>query len=83
MKTTLYSKLNSQANQPILNINGGTSSSSTYVGSCTSSGVYQRGWAIIHPSNPSGGAHATLDAAILMGQNGNTSTQVQIPTTLL
>jgi hypothetical protein len=79
VKTTLYSKLNSQANQPILNINGGTGASSTYVGSCTSSGVYQRGWAIIDASNPSGGAHATLDAAILMGQNGNTSSQVPNP----
>lgn len=78
-QTTLFSILNSQANQPVLNINGGTSGASTYLGSCNSSGVYTPRWAIIDASNPSGGAHATLDATILMGQNSEESTQVPKP----
>ena len=79
VKTTLYQTLNSQANQPVLNLNGGTSSASTYIGSCNSSGVYTRGWAIIDAAQPGTGTHATLDASQLMGQNSNTSNQVPNP----
>jgi hypothetical protein len=79
VQTTLFSTLNSQANQPILNLNGGTSSASTYIASCNSSGTYVRGWAVIDCSNPSGGAHPTLDATLLMGQSSNTATQVPNP----
>ena len=79
VQTTIYSYLNTTINQPFLNIDGGTSGSPTYIGSCNSSGVYTRGWAIIDCSNPSGGAHPSLDQAILMGQNGNTATQVPHP----
>jgi parallel beta helix pectate lyase-like protein len=79
VQTSLYSILNTQQNQPVLNLNGGTSSNSTVIASCNSSGVYTPRWAIIDASNPSGGAHATLDTASLMGQNGNTSRQVPNP----
>jgi len=79
VQTTLYSVLNSQTNQPVLPCDGGTTSAPTYIASCNSSGAYTRGWAIIDASNPSNGAHATLDAAILMGQNGNSTTQVPHP----
>jgi hypothetical protein len=79
VQTTIYSYLNATIDQPFLNVDGGTSGSPTYIGSCNSSGVYTRGWAIIDCSNPSGGAHPSLDQAILMGQNGNTSTQVPHP----
>jgi hypothetical protein len=79
VQTTIYSYLNSTQNQPFLNIDGGTVGSPTYIGSCNSSGTYVRGWAVIDCSNPSGGAHPSLDATLLMGQNGNSSTQVPHP----
>jgi Right handed beta helix region len=79
VQTTLYSLLNTQANHPLLNIDGGMQGSPTVVASCNSSGVYTRGWAIIDPANPVGNAHATLDTAQLMGQSSNTSTQVPHP----
>jgi hypothetical protein len=79
VKTTLYSIVNTQQNQPALNTEGGTSGASTYIASCNSSGVYTPRWAIIDCSNPVGGAKPTLDACILMGQNSESSTQVPHP----
>jgi hypothetical protein len=71
VQTTLYSIVNTQANIPAIKTNGGTSAASTYIASCNSSGVYTRGWAIVDPSNPAGGAPPTKDECILMGQNTN------------
>ncbi len=71
VRTTLYSIVNTQHGVPAISTNGGTAAASTYIASCNSSGVYKRGWAIIDPSNPAGGAPPTTDTCILMGQNTN------------
>lgn len=70
--TTLYAAYQAQPGTGagcIFNINGGTSSS-TYLGSCNSSGVYTPRWAVIDFSQPgSGGATVPTVAAFAMGQN--------------
>ena len=65
VQTTLFSLLSSGVTA--LNTNGGTAASRTVIASCNSSGVYTRGWAIIDPSNPAGGAHPSTDSINLMG----------------
>jgi hypothetical protein len=67
-KTTLYSKLQSMTTGAALMVNGGTASSPTYIGSCTSSGAYAAGWAIIDAANPSGGAAPVGASGIIIGQ---------------
>lgn len=82
VQTSIYSLLQGVtggSNTPVLSVDGGTSGSPTYIGSCNSSGAYVRGWAIIDCSNPSGGAHPTTDGAQLMGQCGDSGTQVPHP----
>jgi hypothetical protein len=75
--TTLLSLINGSANQPALNVNGGTSAASTYVGSCNSSGVYTPRWAILDfsPAGPSG----VTSGNYAMGQNSESATQVPKP----
>jgi hypothetical protein len=68
VQTTLYSVMQAMTTGAALKINGGTSSASTYIASCTSAGVYQARWAIIDGANPSGGAAPVSASAILMGQ---------------
>ena len=77
VKTTLYSIVSTQTGTPAIKTNGGTAAASTYIASCNSSGVYTRGWAIIDPSNPVGGAPPTKDTCILMGQNTNSVATTQ------
>jgi hypothetical protein len=68
-QTTLYSLMNGLgAQDAVLKVNGGSSSASTYLGSCTSAGVYKVGWAIIDGANPAGGIAPVSAQAITMGQ---------------
>lgn len=75
--TTLFAAYQGQPGDGsacIFNVNGGTSSASTYIGSCNSSGAYVAPvsgagpWAVIDFSNPSGGAAPTV-TAFAVGQN--------------
>jgi hypothetical protein len=75
--TTLLSILNGNANQPALNINGGTSSASTYVASCNSAGVYTPRWAVIDFAP--GGVGGITSGAPAMGQSSEEATQVANP----
>jgi hypothetical protein len=59
-------------NAPALGVNGGTSSASTYVASCNSSGVYTLGAATITALNPSGGAFPTVECPVI-GQGTGSS----------
>jgi len=68
VQTTLYAMYQAAGNPPVLRINGGTSSASTYIASCNSAGIYTPRWAIIDFSNPSSGAKPTVEA-IAMGQS--------------
>lgn len=68
VQTTLYSVMQAMVTGAALKIDGGTAGSPTYVASCTSAGVYRRGWAIIDCANPSGGAAPVSSGAVLMGQ---------------
>jgi hypothetical protein len=67
-QTALFSRYQAGGSAPVLVINGGTSSASTYIASCNSAGVYTPRWAIIDFSNPSGGAKPTVEN-IAMGQS--------------
>lgn len=68
-KATLYSMMNGLgAQNAVLKVNGGTSSASTYLGSCTSAGVYKVGWAIIDGADPASGSAPVSAQAITMGQ---------------
>jgi hypothetical protein len=71
LPTTLYAlyQLQNGNNQGcIINVNGGTSSASTYIASCNSAGAYTPRLAIIDFSNPIGGLVPTISGAA-MGQN--------------
>jgi len=78
VQTTLYSKLAANSNQPCLNVNGGSSSASTYIASCNSSGVYTPRSAIIDFANPAGGGIAAGEG-FCFGQSNTSSTQVPSP----
>jgi hypothetical protein len=68
-QSKLYSLMNALgAQNAVLKINGGSSSASTYLGSCTSAGVYKVGWAIIDAADPSSGLAPVSAQAITMGQ---------------
>ncbi len=82
VQTTIYSMMqtiNGGNQNAALKINGGTSSAPTYLGSCTSAGVYQVGWAIIDAANPAGGAAPVGAQAIIMGQPFYQTTSVPNP----
>jgi hypothetical protein len=64
----LYQAQNGNNQGCIINVNGGTSSASTYIASCNSAGVYTPRLAIIDFSNPLGGALPTI-SGVGMGQN--------------
>ena len=68
VQTTLYSMYQRGGSAPVLVINGGTSSASTYIASCNSAGVYTPRSAIIDFSNPSNGAKPTVEN-MAMGQS--------------
>ena len=73
VRTTLFALSNAAgANQPALNVNGGSSAASTYIASCNSSGTYTPRWAIIDFGNPT-------SQGMGMGQNSDSSTQVPNP----
>jgi hypothetical protein len=70
-QTTIYSMMqaiNGGNQNAALRVNGGSSSASTYLGSCTSAGAYKVGWAIIDAANPANGAAPVGAQAIIMGQ---------------
>jgi len=68
-QTTLYSMMSGLGSQnAVLKVNGGNSSASTYLGSCTSAGVYKVGWAIIDAVDPSSGNAPVSSQAITIGQ---------------
>jgi hypothetical protein len=80
VKTKLYSLMNGMGSQnAVLKVNGGNSSSPTYLGSCTSSGVYKVGWAIIDGADPSSGIAPVSAQAITMGQPFYATTPVPNP----
>jgi hypothetical protein len=68
VQTTLFALYQAGGAAPVLVINGGTSSASTYIASCNSAGVYTPRWAIIDFSNPSGGAKPSVEN-MAMGQS--------------
>jgi Right handed beta helix region len=68
VQTTLYSMYQAGGSAPVLVINGGNSSASTYIGSCNSAGAYTPRSAIIDFSNPSSGAKPTVEN-MAMGQS--------------
>ena len=75
-QTTLYSilsKLSSANTSCALQVQGGTSSSPTYIGSSDSSGNYSARTAILDGSNPSGGGQPT-GGGMFIGQSVNGST---------
>lgn len=81
VQSTLYSLSNSagsSGNQPVLNPDGGTSSSSTYIASCNSSGIYTPRWAVIDASN-GGTGFSTNQNARIFGQSSDSATQVPHP----
>lgn len=75
-ETTLYSLLNAGGgNTPILNIDGGASSSvPTYIGSSDSSGNYSARTATIDGRNPSGFGYATPEKSFLGQSDGSSLT---------
>lgn len=82
-QSTLFSLLNAVTdNTPVLPIDGGTVSNPTYIGSCDSTGAYKRGWAIIDCAQPGTGTHPSTDGCQLMGQCGDSGTQVPHPDNL-
>jgi Right handed beta helix region len=69
-RTTLYSIANGMGSlNTTLRVNGGSSSASTYLGSCTSAGVYKVGWAIIDLADPSSGNAPVSANAVAIGQS--------------
>jgi Right handed beta helix region len=69
IQTKLYSMMNGMgAQNAVLKVNGGNSGASTYLGSCTSAGVYKGGWAIIDAADPSSGNAPVSAQAITIGQ---------------
>jgi hypothetical protein len=68
--TTLFSiyQALTQATAPVLAVNGGTSGSPTYIGSCDSSGAYSARLAIIDCADPSTGNQPT-NLGSIMGQS--------------
>jgi hypothetical protein len=75
-QTTLLSIMNGNGTQPVLNVDGGTSSASTYLASCNSAGVYTPRWAVIDFGN---GTFSTNQTGIGMGQSADSATQVPHP----
>jgi hypothetical protein len=76
-KTTLLSIMNGNSTQPVLNVDGGTSSASTYLASCNSAGAYTPRWAIIDTGNGTG--FSTNVNGIVFGQSSDSATQVPHP----
>lgn len=68
VQTTLYSLMQASTSGVVLQVNGGTASSQTWLASCTSTGIYQRQWAIIDASQPGTGDLPTGATSIIMGQ---------------
>jgi hypothetical protein len=71
VQTSIYSMIQSQSGNNagcIFQIQGGSSGSPTYIGSCSSAGQYLARAAVIDCSNPSGGAVPTVSACV-MGQS--------------
>jgi hypothetical protein len=72
-QTTLCSMLSAQSGggqSCVLQVNGGSASSPTYLASCNSAGVYTARQAILDGSNPSSGA-APTGATIFLGYSGS------------
>lgn len=73
VQTTLFSIASSCNSAPgdncILQVNGGSTGTPTYIGSCTSAGVYQAEWAIIDPANPSGQVAPVGPTMCVIGQS--------------